>query len=79
MILNEVPNLDKKLTFNFQRKIEIPEVQKLQEEINGQKDQFEINEEMKKILLSRNTTITDIKHEDSTFNKEDKYIMLSHN
>jgi hypothetical protein len=35
MILNEVPNLDKKLNFNFQRKIEIPEVQKLQEEING--------------------------------------------
>lgn len=35
MILNQIPKLDKKLNFNFQRKIEIPEIQKLQEEIIG--------------------------------------------
>lgn len=28
-------------------------------------------------MTSRNTTITDIKHDDSTFNKEDKFMMMS--
>ena len=38
---------------------------------------MENNEGLKNIRTSRNTTITDIKHEDSTFNKDDKYNPLS--